>query len=299
MSKRSSLPAGRSGIGLKTGHVEGLLEALPPLGFLEVHAENYMVAGGQLHHDLTRLREHYPLSIHGVALAIGAPDRLDVQHLAALKHLIDRYEPASFSEHLAWSSHGDVFLNDLLPLPYTADTLALVCDHIDQVQAALGRTMLLENPSTYLEFAASSYAEPQFITEVIKRTGCGLLLDVNNVYVSCVNHNRDAYDYIEALPLHAVGQFHLAGFDAQVDAAGSPLLIDTHGAPVAEAVWALYRHTLTKTWQAHASHLSRTGVGHFPATLIEWDNNVPVLASLLDQAAKAELCLQPLTPEMY
>ncbi|MDK9705266.1 MAG: DUF692 domain-containing protein [Sulfuritalea sp.] len=267
------LPA-RGGVGLKPEHFREILATAPDIGFFEIHAENYMVDGGPFHHYLGRIRERYPLSIHGVGLSIGGESPLDADHLDRLAMLLARYQPESFSEHLAWASHGDVFLNDLLPVPYHAGTLARVCDHIDQVQDRLRRRMLLENPATYVEFAASTMAETEFIAEVVRRTGCGLLLDVNNVHVACVNHHRDPYAYIDALPAEAVGQIHLAGFAQDVDAAGEPLLIDSHGAPVAQAVWDLYRHALARVGPV--------------ATLIERDNDIPALPVLLAEAHQAE-----------
>jgi uncharacterized protein (UPF0276 family) len=269
----ASLPA-RSGIGLKSAHVGEILQTLPELGFFEVHAENYMVDGGPFHQHLERICAHYPLSIHGVGMSIGAEGPLDDCHLDAMAALLERYQPASFSEHLAWSSHGGVFLNDLLPLPYTGRTLQRVCEHIDQVQTRLGRRMLLENPATYLQFAESTWDEAAFITEVLQRTGCGLLLDVNNVYVSSVNHHFDAQAYLRALPLNLVGEIHLAGFAEQRDGAGDPLLIDHHGAPVDAAVWALYDYALGLTGPV--------------ATLIERDNDLPALPVLLAEAGRAE-----------
>jgi uncharacterized protein (UPF0276 family) len=267
------LPA-RAGIGLKPQHFRGVLETRPEIGFFEVHAENYMVDGGPFHHYLGRIREHYPLSLHGVGLSIGAEGPLDTDHLDRLAALIARYQPGSFSEHLAWSSHGDVFLNDLLPAPYDPATLNRVCEHVDQVQARLGRRMLLENPATYLEFAASTMSEAQFLREVLRRTGCGLLLDVNNAYVSSVNHGRDAWTYIDSLPLECVGEIHLAGFARDRDAAGAPLLIDSHGTPVDEAVWALYARVIAR-------------LGAVP-TLLERDHDVPALATLLAEAGRAQ-----------
>lgn len=267
----------RAGVGLKSEHVRQIVETWPDLGFFEIHAENYMVAGGPFHHYLARIRERYPLSIHGVGLSIGGETPLDTNHLDALATLIDRYAPQSFSEHLAWASHGDVFLNDLLPVPYNRQTLQRVCDHIDQVQAHLKRRMLLENPATYVEFASSTVAETDFICEVLQRTGCGLLLDVNNVYVSCVNHHRDPRAYIRALSNQAVGEIHLAGFAPERDAAGAPLLIDSHGSPVADAVWQLYEYALTL-------------MGAKP-TLIERDNDIPAFDSLLAESRHAERLL--------
>ena len=278
---RPGLPP-RCGLGLKPEHFRSILETRPELGFFEVHAENYMVEGGPLHHYLAQIRSHYPLSLHGVGLSIGGECGLDVAHLDRLAALIDRYAPESFSEHLAWSSHGGVFLDDLLPLPYNRDCLNRVCAHVDQVQTRLGRRMLLENPATYVEFAASTFTEAEFIGEVVARTGCGLLLDVNNAYVSCVNHGRDPWAFIEALPLTATGQIHLAGFAHDTDAAGDPLLIDTHGAPVAQAVWDLYRRVLGR-------------VGPTP-TLIERDNDIPPLPVLLAEARCAEGMLQEVAP---
>lgn len=269
----------RVGIGLKPEHFRDIVSSWPDVGFFEIHAENYLVEGGPFHHYLGRIRERYALSVHGVALSIGGEEGpLDRAHLDALKALLVRYQPQSFSEHLAWSSHGGHFLNDLLPIPYTAQTLRRVCAHIDQVQEHLGHRMLLENPATYIEFAASTYSEPEFITEIIRRTGCSLLLDVNNVFVSCTNHGRDPYAYLAALPLDAVGEIHLAGHAHEQDAAGDPLLIDSHDREIAEAVWALYAHVLTL-------------IGPKP-TLIERDGNLPPLPELLHEAQRAEAHLQ-------
>lgn len=267
-----------AGIGLKASHVADLLAgarsgAAHGIGFLEVHAENYMVDGGPMLKHLQQVRERWPLSIHGVGLSIGGQDPLDTAHLQRLRSLLQRFEPRWFSEHLAWSSHGGHWFNDLLPLPYNATSLQRVCNHIDQTQSALQRTLLLENPSTYVEFADSSMDEGSFLAEVVRRTGCGLLLDVNNAYVSGVNHQRDPWELIRALPPHAIGEIHLAGFAEDADAAGDRLLIDHHGAPVDAAVWALYARTLE--W-----------LGPVP-TLIERDNEVPPLPVLQAEAARA------------
>ncbi|KNH21928.1 hypothetical protein ACS77_22760 [Pseudomonas syringae] len=269
----SGLPP-RSGLGLKTEHFREVLGAQPDIGFFEVHAENYMVAGGPFHHFLGLIREQYPLSLHGVGLSIGAEGPLDNQHLQRLAALIERYQPQSFSEHLAWSSHGPVFLNDLLPLAYDVPMLNRVCEHIDQVQSTLKRSMLLENPATYLAFQRSTLDEADFISEVIRRTGCGLLLDVNNVYVSCINHQRDPLAYIDALPLQVVGEIHLAGFAEDTDNIGDRLLIDDHGAPIDNAVWTLYRQVLER-------------VGPI-ATLIERDNQLPAFSMLHAEARQAD-----------
>mgnify|MGYP001556599872 FL=1 len=268
----------RAGLGLKTGHFREVLGSSPDIGFFEVHAENYMVAGGPFHHFLGLIREQYPLSLHGVGLSIGAEGPLDEQHLKRLAELIRRYQPQSFSEHLAWSSLGPVFLNDLLPLAYDTPTLNRVCEHIDQVQNTLQRPMLLENPATYLAFERSTIDEADFIAEVIRRSGCGLLLDVNNVYVSCVNHQRDPLAYLDALPLHRVGEIHLAGFAEDSDSLGDRLLIDDHGAPIDQAVWNLYRQVLQRTGPV--------------ATLIERDNQVPAFAVLLVEVQQADALLR-------
>jgi uncharacterized protein (UPF0276 family) len=273
----------RAGVGLKPEHFCHIADTWPDVGFFEIHAENYMVDGGPFHHYLSRIREQYPLSIHGVGLSIGGETPLDVAHLEKLAHLLERYAPQSFSEHLAWSSHGDVFLNDLLPVPYNPQTLQRVCDHIDQVQGRLKRRMLLENPATYVEFTASSMAESEFIGEVVRRSGCGLLLDVNNVYVSCVNHGRDPHAYINALPLGMVGEIHLAGFAREQDANGDLLLIDSHGTAVAQAVWDLYEYTLDR-------------VGPIP-TLLERDSDIPAFDVLLEEAWMAEHLLRHQIPE--
>lgn len=272
----SQLPP-RAGLGLKAEHFKDVLESLPDVGFFEVHAENYMVAGGPFHHYLGLIRERYPLSIHGVGLSIGSDTPLNIEHLQRLQTLLARYRPRVFSEHLAWSSHGPHFLNDLLPLRYDLSTLQRVCAHIDQVQNTLQRQILLENPATYVEFDQTHFDEASFIHEVISRSGCGLLLDVNNVYVSCVNHDRDPLAYINALPLHAVGELHLAGFAEDIDQSGQRLLIDSHGAPVDQAVWALYQQVLECVGPV--------------ATLIERDNQLPVFSELLAQAELAECYL--------
>lgn len=270
----------QAGLGLKPQHFGDILERRPALGFFEIHAENYFGAGGPFHHHLARIAEHYPLSIHGVGLSIGGSD-LDTAHLDRLATLLERYQPRWFSEHLAWSRHGTVCLNDLLPVVYDEATLGRVCEHIERVQERLGRRMLLENPATYLESRASTLPETAFIGEVIRRTGCGLLLDVNNLHVSCVNHRRDPLAELTALPLHAVGEIHLAGHAETIDGAGDPLLIDHHGAPVAQAVWALYAHAIQR-------------LGAVP-TLIERDNDIPALDVLLAEASQACRILQGAT----
>jgi uncharacterized protein (UPF0276 family) len=267
------IPAANVGVGFKPEHAEAVFGTDLGLGFFEVHAENYMGEGGPPHRMLAELRARSPLSLHGVALSIGGAGPLDRGHLARLKRLIDRYQPALFSEHLAWSTHEGVYLNDLLPVPYDEETLVRVCDHIDEVQETLGRRMLLENPSTYVAFDASTLSEVDFIGAVVKRTGCGLLLDVNNIYVSAVNHGTEPMAYLDAFPMEHVGEIHLGGHFEDRDDLDAPLLIDAHGTPVAEVVWHLYARTLAR-------------IGPVP-TLIEWDNDVPAFRVLAAEAARA------------
>ncbi|SCY63748.1 DUF692 domain-containing protein [Rhizobium sp. NFACC06-2] len=276
VNRAVSLPP-RAGLGLKPEHYETILASRPDVGFFEVHAENYMAAGGPSHRYLEAVADLYPLSLHGVGLSIGAARNLDREHLKRLRGLIDRYRPQSFSEHLAWSTHDTVFLNDLLPLPYTPETLARVVDHVDETQQWLGRQMLLENPSTYILFDESTIDEVDFLTEIAERTGCGLLLDVNNVMVSAVNHLLDPITYIDRFPVERVGEIHLAGYDETVDSAGDRLLIDAHGTAVKSDVMELYRHTLILS-------------GPLP-TLIEWDNDVPDFATLHAETVLADAML--------
>ncbi len=274
--RHDSLPNG-TGVGYKPQHFQDILDAPGPVTWLEVHAENYMGDGGRPLAQLRALAERFPISVHGVGLSIGGERPLDRDHLARLARLIGWLEPASFSEHLAWSTHDVGFLNDLLPLPYTNATLTRVADHIDEVQEALGRTMLLENPSTYLAFDENEMSEIEFLTELTRRTGCGLLLDVNNVFVSATNQKTDAQSYIDAFPLDAVGEIHLGGHDEDEDSHGAPLLIDSHGREVVDPVWALYAHTIEKA-------------GPRP-TLIEWDTDVPDWPTLAAEAERADVIL--------
>ncbi len=282
---RTTIPAS-GGVGLKPEHYQHIVNTVPDIGFFEVHAENYMGAGGPPHRYLTTIRERYPLSLHGVGLSIGADQPLDKNHLHRLRELIRRYQPGLFSEHLAWSTHGGVFLNDLLPAPYTSDTLARVSEHIDEVQTVLGRQMLLENPSTYVAFAESTWSETGFISEVVRRTGCGLLLDVNNVHVSCTNQQWDSNRYIDDFPLAHVREIHLAGHTGEADDKGRPLLIDTHDRLVDQIVWALFRRAI--------AHLGPT------PTLIEWDKNVPAWPVLHAEAVMADILMGvPKTEERH
>lgn len=267
-----ALPA-TPGVGYKPQHFNDIIADPAPVGWLEIHAENYMGDGGRPLAQLRALAERFPISVHGVGLSIGGEAPLDRDHLARLKHLVDWLQPASFSEHLAWSTHESAFLNDLLPLPYTDETLARICTHIDEVQETLARPMLLENPSSYLAFAESTWSEPDFLREVSRRTGCGLLLDVNNVFVSATNLAYDPRAYIADFALEKVGEIHLGGHDEDQDEHGAPLLIDSHGAPVVDPVWALLDHTLALS-------------GPKPV-LIEWDNDVPDWPTLAAEASRA------------
>lgn len=222
------LLAGLAGASLKHEHLPAILAEGRRRSFFEIHAENYMGAGGSPHHALTRIRRDYPLSLHGVCMSIGGPQPLDKAHLRRFKTLVDRYAPALVSEHLAWSTHGTTYFNDLLPLPYTPATLARVARHIDEVQEAIGRPILLENPSTYVVFPESTMSETDFIGELVRRTGCDLLFDINNVFVSATNHGYSALAYLANFPLEHVGEIHLAGHSEQRDDEGDLLLIDSH-----------------------------------------------------------------------
>jgi uncharacterized protein len=231
-------------------------------------------AGGPLHRALAAVRENYPISVHGVCMSIGAPTTLDLAHLARFRELVMRYEPMLVSEHLSWSSHGGTFFNGLLPLPCTQETLAHVCQHIDQVQDAIKRPILLENPSTYVAFASSTMSETEFIRAVVQRTGCGLLLDVNNVFVSATNQGFSAEAYLDGFPLEHVGEIHLAGHSEQRDDEDEPLLIDTHDRAISDSVWSLYRDLVAR-------------IGPRP-TLVEWDSNLPAWSVLRAQALSAQ-----------
>jgi uncharacterized protein (UPF0276 family) len=267
------IPA-RAGVGLKPEHYDAVLEDHPDIGWFEVHPENYMGDGGAPHYYLSRVRANYPVSFHGVGLSIGSAGLVDKSHLARLKALIARYEPAMFSEHLAWSTHDGAYLNDLLPLPYTVETLHVVCRNVDEVQTALGRRLLLENPSTYIAFEYCEMGETEFLGEVARRTGCGLLLDVNNVFVSATNNGFDANAYVDAFPAAHIGEIHLGGHADAQDETGAPLLIDAHDREVKDAVWTLYRRALART-------------GPVP-TLIEWDNDIPAWPILEAEARRAD-----------
>ena len=268
---------GLAGTSFKPQHLEAILSEPRPRGFFEVHAENYMGAGGPPHRALEAIRSEHPLSLHGVCMSIGAPQPLDQAHLQRFRDLVRRYEPALVSEHLAWSTHERVYFNDLLPLPYTEATLATVCDHIDEVQDAIGRPLLLENPSTYVLYREQTMSETEFIRAVARRTGCGLLLDVNNVFVSATNHGFSPLEYLSDFPLGLVGEIHLAGHAEESDDEGDPLLVDSHDRPVADAVWTLYEAVIERA-------------GRIP-TLIEWDSEIPEWPRLEAEAAAAQAIL--------
>jgi uncharacterized protein (UPF0276 family) len=268
---------GLAGTSFKHPHLAEIRAEGSGRGFFEVHAENYMGAGGPPHRALEMLRRDFPISLHGVCMSIGGERPLDKAHLARFQHLVERYEPALVSEHLAWSTHETTYFNDLLPLPYTEATLRRVCDHIDQVQDTIRRPMLLENPSTYVAFAESTMTETDFIRSVARRTGCALLLDVNNVFVSATNHGFSALDYLSDFPLAKVGEIHLAGHAEQSDDEGELLLIDSHDGPVADAVWKLFEIVVSRC-------------GPVP-TLVEWDSSIPDWPILKAEAAAAQAIL--------
>ncbi|MFZ0498844.1 MAG: DUF692 domain-containing protein [Steroidobacteraceae bacterium] len=266
------MPA-HAGIGLRAPHVARVLAERPPIAWLETHSENLFAAGGGFHHALERIRANYPLSLHGVGLSLGSADALDVAHLRCLREVVDRYQPAWVSEHLCWGALGGRHSNDLLPLPFTEEALALMVSRIGQVQEVLGREILVENISTYLRFEGGDYTEWDFAAAAVRRSGCGLLCDVNNIHVNSVNHGFDPRAYLRALPRAAVKEIHLAGFTRK-DNLPVPLLIDSHNQRVDTQVWALYADAIAL-------------FGPIP-TLIEWDQDIPELEVLLDEAARAE-----------
>ena len=265
-----------AGVGLKADHYREIVETKPAIGWFEVHAENFMGEGGAPHRYLTAIREHYPLSLHGVGLSLGSAGPLDRDHARRLRALVDRYEPGLVSEHLAWTRHENVHFNDLLPVPLTREALDTVADHVDETQEILGRRMLIENPSTYVA-TRDEMTETEFLISLARRTGCGLLVDVNNVYVSAMNHGRDATAWLDVIPADLVGEIHLAGHAVE-NVNGHELRIDDHGSPVTADVFSLFRRFIDR-------------VGAQP-TLVEWDNNVPPLSELLEEAARAQRVLE-------
>ncbi|HEU4626073.1 MAG TPA: DUF692 domain-containing protein [Steroidobacteraceae bacterium] len=265
--------ARRAGIGLRAIHHSEIVARSPDVGWFEAHSENYFARGGALPRVLRAVRERYPLSLHGVGLSIGSTDPLDRAHLAEIARLVRDFEPMLVSEHLCWGSVGGRFTNDLLPLPYTEEALRHMIERVRHVQDVLGRGILIENVSSYLQFASSTLTEWDFLAALARESGCGLLLDVNNVYVSAANHGFDPLTYLNGIPRHAVREIHLAGHSRRtVD--GREVLIDTHDGPVCDAVWSLYAAALER-------------FGPVP-TLIEWDSNIPPLEVLVGEAHKAD-----------
>ncbi len=274
-SRRGSIPA-KAGIGLRFPHHQAVVDTRPDVAWLEAHPENYMGGGTSLRY-LETIRRDYPLSLHGVGLSLGSAEEIDAAHLTRVRRVVERFDPGLVSEHLSWSVIGGAYLADLLPLPMTEEALAVVCRHVEQAQACLKRHLLIENPSTYLRFRHSTIPEWEFLARVAERTGCGILCDVNNIYVSACNHGWDAATYLAALPA-AVGEIHLAGHAVKKLDDGQTLRIDDHGSRVAPAVWALYAEALAR-------------FGPVP-TLIEWDTDVPPLEVLLEEAARAAAMLR-------
>lgn len=271
----------KAGVGLRHPHMSRFINERPPAAWLEVHTENYVGAGGPRLRALEKIRQDYPISCHGVGLSLGSAEGLDDDHLVRIRTVIDRFQPGLVSEHVSWSITGGVYLNDLLPLPYTEEALDVICRNVDHAQTALGRQILVENPSSYVSFKCSTMPEWDFMAAIVGRTGCGLLLDVNNIHVSAHNHRFDANAYLDAVPLDAVQEIHVAGHFVQhfadEDGTDRVILIDDHGTQVEPAVWTLFRRALDR-------------VGPMP-TLMEWDNNIPELDVLLAEARKAEMIL--------
>lgn len=276
-TRHHDLAPASAGVGFKHDHLDAILEDAGNVGFLEVHAENYMGDGGYPHRTLERVRQDFPISLHGVCMSIGGPKPLSEDHLSRFKALVDRYEPSMVSEHLAWSTHDDIFLNDLLPLPYTSETLNNVCAHVSKMQDVIGRRIFLENPATYVLFDDSTMSETDFMRDIVKRTGCGLLLDINNVFVSATNHKFSAEEYLAQFPLEFVGEIHLAGHTEQEDDEGAVLLIDSHNRPVSDPVWSLYQSVVEQA-------------GPIP-TLVEWDSDLPEWDVLRAEAGSAHKIL--------
>ncbi len=273
---RNAIPA-RAGVGLRFRHHQEVLESRPAAAWFEVHTENYM-GGGTSPQILDAIRHDYPISLHGTGLSLGSADGLDLAHLARVESVVERIDPGLVSEHLSWSIAGGVYLADLLPLPMTEEALEIVCRHVERVQVHLKRRLLVENASTYLQFRHSTIPEWEFLAQVAKRTGCGILCDVNNIYVSACNHSWDASAYLAALPPEAVGEIHLAGHSVREIEGGRTLRIDDHGSRVAPEVWVLYAEALAR-------------FGPVP-TLIEWDTDVPPLEVLMDEAARTDAVLE-------
>lgn len=276
LSNTQQIPADKAGIGLRSPHYKEILETTPAIGWLEIHPENYF-CGGVHKHFLDKIADKYPLSMHAVGLSLGADQPVDNDHLAKLKTLIDRYNPFLVSDHIAWSASGNAHLNDLLPLPYTQESLKRLCQNIMQVQNTLERNILVENPSTYITFKDNEMSEAEFMNAVCEKTGCGMILDVNNIYVQSHNHGLEPIAYIDTINPLYVGEIHLAGHIEKPIGEHS-LLIDTHNQNVCNAVWRLYDYAVQK-------------IGALP-TLIEWDQDYPPLQTLLDEANRARNIMQ-------
>ena len=271
-TSQDPIPA-RAGVGLKAQHYRDVLEKEPDLGFFEVHAENYMGDGGLPHHFLSEIRKDYALSVHGVGMSLGSAGGLCKDHVQRFKHLVERYEPTLISEHISWSAFDGVYYNDLMPVPYTEEALSVFCENIDHLQNVLGRKILVENPSAYLAYESSIYDESTFILEILKRTGCGLLLDVNNVYVSASNQNFDAQAYLDSIPTDVIGEVHLAGHTVTT-VNNAEVRIDDHGSPVIDPVWSLFERLMARAADV--------------PVLIEWDANLPDFDTLHAEAKKAD-----------
>lgn len=274
---QTSLPS-NSGISLKPKHYKLILESSPKIGWFEVHPENYMGNGGAPHKYLTEIRKLFPVSMHGVGMSLGSATEIDESHLNALCNLVKRYQPQMVSEHLSWSRFGSTYLNDLLPLPYTDESLEVIVNNIDRVQTALERNILLENPSTYLAFNNSTYSEPEFLNKLVKHSGCGLLLDVNNIFVSACNQEFDPYNYIRQINTEAVGEIHLAGHAVQ-EINGAEIRIDDHGSKVIEEVWHLFSFAIEL-------------IGNRVPVMIEWDTDIPELPVLISEMEKANAMMK-------
>jgi uncharacterized protein len=274
MSSNPRVPMG-TGLGLRLPHLAEAVAARPSVPWLEIHPENFL-ANPHATELLLEVRRDCPISVHTVGVSVGSAGGIDHGHLERVRSLIDMVDPFLVSGHLAWSTHDGEYLNDLLPLPYDEETLRLVAEHIDEVQEDLGRSYLLENPSSYLGFDKSTMSELEFLCDLARRTGCRLLCDVSNVYLSAHNMGYDPYGYLDGLPVEAIGELHLGGFTSEEDEAaqGAEILIDTHAARIAEPVWALYAHAVRR-------------FGSKP-TLIEWDNDIPSFATLLAEACRAD-----------
>ena len=278
-----NLPA-RSGIGLKAQHYQYIIEHQPDIAWFEVHAENYMGDGGSPHAYLSKICETYPLSIHGVGLSLGSANGINAEHLERFKTLVQRYQPTQISEHLSWSQHDDIFLNDLLPLPYTEEALYIFQKNIDHVQNTLKQTILIENPSAYIGFNNNTHEEPDFLNQLCEKTGCGLLLDINNVYVSAHNQSFSAHEYLLAIDSKYVEEIHLAGHETQTLSNNNTLKIDDHGSAICDDVWKLYELFIKQTKKAYP-------------TLIEWDTNIPNINILLAEAQQAEKIMRKVLTE--